>query len=153
MKCPACGQEVENWRLICDCGYQFAAAAPPEITAAVAALAYTEEKPSELERHLRNWGLGIGIFGVFSLVEHTYFDPVAGALLLVAGGLAVLIQQRPLLLLLGVSLILAGFFNAGTGLRGAFSVLNPQMLVAVITGVIQVALGLYQIRMFRHYRP
>lgn len=102
---------------------------------------------SDMRRDLRNWGIGLILIGIVSIVFSEILDPIWGGLLILLGVLTLIIRQRGMYIAIGVGLLIAGVMNIAGSVqtaaaeRGSFS-------WWVLFGFFQIFLGVQEIRKF-----
>lgn len=93
-----------------------------------------EEEPQDIKtrRKIKNWGIGLIVMGIISLLLPTFLNPIWGGLIIAVGILFIVIRQPGLYIVGGAILILAGLYNILIGSMGGWT----------IFGILQIGLGI-----------
>jgi hypothetical protein len=91
-----------------------------------------EDQDTKVRKDLRNWGIGLIVIGVVSLIFSNFLNPTWGGLIIATGVLFILIRKPGLYIIGAVLLILAGLYNILIGSLGGWS----------IFGLFQIGLGI-----------
>ena len=100
---------------------------------------------NDLKKELRNWGIGLIIVGVASILLSEYLDYIWGMGLIVIGLINLFIAHRAMFLINGIVMITAGIFNI-------ISVIGSGFTFFFIFGIMQIGWGIGEFRKFGIYR-
>jgi|WetSurMetagenome_2_1015567.scaffolds.fasta_scaffold74332_3 hypothetical protein len=105
---------------------------------------------AEMKKDLREWGFGLIFIGLVSLnfdyvnIFGAFLDPGWGLFLIVIGILSLLVKNRSMFIIIGISLILAGISNI-------YESRNDLSKFWIIFGILQLYWGAQEIRKFGLY--
>lgn len=106
---------------------------------------------SVMKRDLRNWGIGLILIGIVSIVLSQSLDPVWGGILIALGLVTLFVRHRGMYIAIGMGLLLAGIMNITGSIQAELAAGREWFSGWALFGLFQVFLGIQEIRKFCRY--